>query len=108
MSNRSWQILCWNIRGLNDSNKWDAVRSKVEESACAVFCLQETKKQDVDSTFVRNLAPRRFDKYDFVPSVGASGGILLVWNSSVFAGTVVDKQRFGITAHFTSTQSSQT
>jgi exonuclease III len=69
MSNRSWQILCWNIRGLNDSNKWDVVRSKVEESACVVFCLQETKKQDVDSTFVRNL----------------------VWNSSIFLGTVVDK-----------------
>jgi exonuclease III len=105
MNNRSWQILCWNIRGLNDSNKWDAVRSKVEESACTVFCLQETKKQDFDSGFIRNFAPRRFDKFDFVPSVGASGGILLVWNSSVFDGTVLDKQRFGITMHFVSIHS---
>jgi hypothetical protein len=107
MNNRSWQILCWNIRGLNDSNKWDAVRNKVEESACAVFCLQETKKQDFDSGFIRNFAPRRFDKFDFVPSVGASGGILLVWNSSVFDGTVLDKQRFGITMHFVSIHSGQ-
>jgi hypothetical protein len=109
MSNRSrsWQILCWNIRGLNNSNKWDAVKNKVEESACAVFCLQETKRHDFDSGFIRNFAPRRFDKYDFVPSVGASGGILLAWNSSVFDGNVVDKQRFGITVHFTSTQTSQ-
>jgi exonuclease III len=109
MSNRtrSWQILCWNIRGLNDSNKWDAVRNKVEESACAVFCLQETKKHAFDSSFIRNFAPRRFDKYDFVPSVGASGGILLVWNSTVFDGTVLDKQRYGITVHFTSTHTSQ-
>lgn len=73
MNNRSWQILCWNIRGLNDSNKWDAVTNKVEESACTVFCLQETKKQDFDSGFIRNFAPRHFDKFDFVPSVGASG-----------------------------------
>ena len=90
MNNRSWQFLCWNIRGLNDSNKWDAVRNKVEESACAVFCLQETKRQDCDSAFVRNLAPRCFDIFDFIPSIGASGGILLVWNSSVFSGTILD------------------
>ena len=71
------------------------------------FCLQETKKHDFDSGFIRNFAPRRFNKYDFVPSVGVSGGILLVWNSSVFYGIVLDKQRFGITVRFTSTQTSQ-
>jgi exonuclease III len=107
MNNRSWHILCWNIRGLNDSKKWEEVRNKVEESACAVFCLQETKKTEFDSAFISNIAPRRFDKYDFVPSVGASGGILLVWNSSVFSGQIIDKQHYGITASFISNQNSQ-
>jgi exonuclease III len=108
MNSRSWQILCWNIRGLNDSNKWEAVRNKVEESACSIFCLQETKMTDCDSAFVRNLAPRRFDKFDFVSSIGASGGILLVWNNSIFSGTILDKQRFGITSCFVSNQNSNT
>lgn len=52
MNSRSWQILCWNIRGLNDANKWDAVWGKVEESGCAIICLQETKKQDCDMAFI--------------------------------------------------------
>jgi exonuclease III len=108
MNNRSWQVLCWNIRGLNDSNKWEAVQNKIEESGCSVFCLQETKIQNCDNAFIRKLAPRRFDRFDFIPSVGASGGILLVWNSTVFTGSIVDKQRFGITASFTSNQNGQT
>jgi hypothetical protein len=70
--------------------------------------LQETKKQDCDSAFIRNFAPRHFDKFDFIPSIGTSGGILLVWNSSAFAGAVLDKQRFGITARFTSMHNSET
>jgi exonuclease III len=44
MASRNWQILCWNIRGLNASAKWDAVREKIEEIACSVICLQEKKR----------------------------------------------------------------
>ena len=71
------------------------------------FVYRKQKKHDFDSGFIRNFAPRRFNKYDFVPSVGASRGILLAWNSSVFYGIVLDKQRFRITVRFTSTQTSQ-
>ena len=51
---------------------------------------------------IRKFAPRHFDKFDFVPSIGASGGILLVWNSAVFTGLTIDKQSFGLTVSFTS------
>ena len=91
MSSRSWQILCWNIRGINATGKWDAVRDKIEESVCSIFCLQETKKEHFDHAFIRKLAPKRFDSFDFVPSMGASGGILVGWNSSIFRGHVLDK-----------------
>jgi hypothetical protein len=103
MSTRSWHILCWNIRGINAVAKWDAVRDKVEESSCSVICLQETKRESFDLSYIRNFAPRRFDKFDYIPSVGASGGILVIWNSSIFTGDVIEKQRFGITLSFKST-----
>jgi hypothetical protein len=45
-------------------------------------------------SFIRNFAPKRFDRYDLVPSVGASGGILVIWNNSCFGGTMLDKQSF--------------
>jgi hypothetical protein len=66
------------------------------------FSLQETKFQQVDMQLVRKFAPRRFDKFDFVPSAGASGGILVLWNSSLFQGTTLDKQSFGISISFNS------
>lgn len=74
LNKRSWNVLNWNIRGLNDIGKSDAVRAKIEESSCAIYCLQETKKENFNHSFIKKLAPKRFDKFAFSPSVGASGG----------------------------------
>jgi hypothetical protein len=59
-----------------------------------------------DASYIRNFAPRRFDCFDFIPSIGASGGILVLWNSTIFSGTVLDKQRFGTTVSFISVHNS--
>jgi exonuclease III len=101
MSTCNWSILCWNIRGINASEKWDAVRDKIKESASLVICLQETKREIFDMAYIRKFAPRHFDTFDFIPLIGASGGILVLWNNAIFSGSVLDKQSFGMTAfHF--------
>jgi len=102
MNNRNWNILCWNIRGINATSKWDAVRDKIEESSCSVICLQETKREHFDMMYIRKFAPKRFDNFDYIPFVGASGGVLVIWSSSSLQGTVIDKQQFGITIRFQS------
>jgi len=66
-----------------------------------VVCLQETKRESFDSAFIRNFAPRRFDKFAFFPSVGLSGGLLVLWNSLVFLGNVVVAKPYTITIDFT-------
>ena len=38
--NRSWNILNWNIRGINSEDKCNAVKEKIDESACAIYCIQ--------------------------------------------------------------------
>ena len=76
--NRSWNILCWNVRGLNGKDKWNALRNKIDESSYAVVCLQETKRQSFDAPFIRNFAPRWLDSFDYIPSNGSSGGILVL------------------------------
>jgi hypothetical protein len=96
MINRAWNVLCWNIRGLNDKDKWDSIRNKIEESCANIFCLQETKREAIDLQFIRNFAPKRFDNFDFSPSVGASGGILVCWASNHFSGSTVEKHPFAI------------
>ena len=93
---KSWNVLNWNIRGLNDAAKQRAVKAKIEESACDVLCLQKTKMESV-SPFLKKVAPKRFRKFVFSPSLGASGGLLVGWNDSNFTGQTVEVSRFSIT-----------
>jgi hypothetical protein len=51
---------------------------------------------------IRKFAPRRFDKFDFIPSQGALGGILVIRNSTYFLGITIDKLQFGTTISFSS------
>jgi len=83
-------------------DKWDSVRDKINESACSIVCLQETKCDHFDIPFLRKFLPRRFDKFDFVPSIGASGGILVAWISNHFVGSILEKRQYGLTINFTS------
>jgi hypothetical protein len=52
--------------------------------------VQETKCDNIDHKFLRKFCPKRFDTFAFSPSMGASGGILVVWNSSVFSGELLE------------------
>jgi len=56
-NNRSWNILNWNIRGINEEDKCKAVKEKIEESVAVVYCIQETKRTSFDPFFVKNLLP---------------------------------------------------
>lgn len=101
--NRSLNILCWNVRGLNDPDKWDLVYNKIEESACSIFYFQETKKESCDLAFLHKFAPKRFDCFEFCPSEGASGGIIVGWMSRMFTCVTIDIQIFAIRLEITST-----
>jgi exonuclease III len=63
---QNWNILNWNVRGLNLDDKHNAIRAKLEESACSIFYLQETKSQHFDHSSIRKMAPKNFNKFDFV------------------------------------------
>jgi exonuclease III len=102
MDMRHWIILWWNIRGFNSESKWLALKNKIEESGCAIICLQETKKDSFDHSFIRKFSPRRFDKFEFVPSLGVSVGLAIIWNNSIFSGTLIHRERFALSVQFTS------
>ena len=104
---RNWNVLCWDMRGLNSEARQRDLRAKIEESRCSVLCLQETKCENFDIRMIRSFCPRRFDQFAFSPSVGASGGILVIWNSSIFHDQLIDIQRFGVVVSFQSLQNSE-
>jgi exonuclease III len=99
---RKWKVLCWIVRGLNAKEKWEAIKDKISESGCDVVCLQETKRQTFDAQFIKKFCPARFDAFEFLPSVGASGGIITIWKSSLFSGSLVFSNAFAVSIEFLS------
>jgi hypothetical protein len=74
----------WNIRNYRYVGDVSAIREKIEESGCVVICIQATKRASFDHKSIRSFCPKCFDNFAFSPSVGASGGTLVIWNSTVF------------------------
>jgi exonuclease III len=74
----SWNILDWNIRGINSQERWDDIKQRVEECNCNIMCLQETKREHFDQSYIQNFCHGKFNKFAFNPSVGNSGGIITV------------------------------
>ena len=54
-TNRSWNILNWNIRGINSEDKWLALRQKIDESDCNILSLQETKREIFDAAYLKKI-----------------------------------------------------
>jgi len=61
-----------------------------------VICLQETKKETFDALFLKKICPSGFDSFEVLPSVGASGGILIAWKGSVFKGAKIFCNNFAL------------
>ena len=84
----SWKVMTWNVRGINSSWKWDSIKNKISEAQCDIVCLQETKRDHFDLNFIRLFCPP-FDCLEFLPSLGASAGSIILWKSSCFQGKCI-------------------
>jgi hypothetical protein len=58
--------------------------------------------EDITPHSFKRLAPKRFTKFAFSPSRGASGGILIGWNDSLLQRTDQEVNLFSITVDFVS------
>jgi len=75
-------ILIWNVRGLNSVARRNVVRSLVVSTKIDIVCLQETKMVAISREIILSMLGSDFDNnYICLPSVGASGGILIAWRS---------------------------
>lgn len=93
------QILIWNVRGLNSTARQDAVRLLVDSSRIDVVCLQETKMPVISRGLILSMLGCDFDNnFCFLPSVGASGGILVAWRNRIGAAgaTRIDTHWVGL------------
>jgi hypothetical protein len=54
---------------------------------------------------LKNFCPKKYNKFEFIPSVGASGGIIIIWNGSLFNGEIAFENEFSLSIKFTSSLS---
>jgi len=73
------KILCWNVRGLNSKARQDTVRTLITSCQVEVVCLQETKISGISRGFILSMLGSDFPYWLELPSIGASGGILVAW-----------------------------
>lgn len=100
--NRSWNILNWNVRGINSSVRWNDIRQKIDESTCCVMTFQETKRDHFDLSYIKNFCPKRFNQFCYSASNGSSGGIITIWNGNMLKGKIISHNYFHITIEFSS------
>ncbi|GJS39763.1 putative RNA-directed DNA polymerase, eukaryota [Tanacetum coccineum] len=88
-----------NSNGLGGDNKKSWINELVDRNSPSFFGVQETKLESVDQSLIRSLWPRSYAQFAFSGSVGASGGILTMWDSRVFTmeQTFCDRNFLGIT-----------
>jgi len=72
------KVISWNIRGLNCPNKRSDVKRVLCRFACDIAILQESKLEVVGRQIVVSLWGRRHVQWLFLPSVGRSGGIIII------------------------------
>jgi hypothetical protein len=42
-----------------------------------------------DQAYIKKLCPKVFNTFCFIPSIGASGGSIIIWNGNKLQGEVV-------------------
>lgn len=85
MSIKNCNIICWNVRGLNDGAKRASVRNQILSSGATVVCLQETKIANWTQTLITEIVGNDLAQGMVVlPSIGASGRILIAASARFF------------------------
>lgn len=70
-------------------------------------CAVKKQKESFDLDYLGKFFPKRFNKLEFLPAIGASGGLLVAWTNSLFSGHNILSNEFSISVEFTSTHSGQ-
>jgi len=85
MSAKNCNIICWNVRGLNDGAKRATVRNQILSTGATLVCLQETKITAWNQTLLTETVGADMANNNVcLPSIGASGGILITASERFF------------------------
>lgn len=93
-------VLIWNVRGLNMRACRDAVRELWARERASILCRVKTKVDVLSQAMANDLMGLSFD-YLCLPSVGASGGIIVAWRRDEWTSTGSVYRSFSLTVKLT-------
>ena len=96
------KIISWNVRGLNEQDKRLKVRNLIRKWGPDVVCLQETKMGLINRAVIRSLWGGQHVNWSYLGSCGASGGVLVMWDTRVVNKIEEVVGRFSVSCKFTS------
>lgn len=91
------EVLCWNVRGLNNPAKRSAVREFVVSVGVSIVCLLESKLDIVDRYILAQCVGPEFDAFVHLPAQETRGGIIVAWKTLVVTIDQVVIDTYGIT-----------
>lgn len=74
------KIMSWNVRGSGSRLKRGSIKEVVFKEDRNILVLQELKREEVKRRFISSIWKSRFKEWVFLPSMGRSRGILVVWD----------------------------
>jgi len=77
------KLISWNVRGLNQRSKLLKIRNLLRQWKADIISLKETKLELFSNCIVKILWGCQFVDWFYLPSSGASSGILLMWDRRI-------------------------
>ena len=75
------KIVSWNVRGIGSVRKRGVIKENLLKMRLDIVLLQETKKETLEDKVVGSLWKARNRSWVALPSVGRSGGIVMIWDA---------------------------
>ena len=94
------KIVSWNVRGLNEHDKRLQVRNLIRKWKADIVCLQETKLELINRGVIFSLWGGHHVDWLYLGSMGASGGVLLMWDNRVVEKLEEAVGRFSVSCKF--------
>ncbi|XP_071713722.1 uncharacterized protein [Rutidosis leptorrhynchoides] len=90
------KIISFNVRGLGklDKEKFNWIKNLIRFHNPDIFAIQESKRKRVTDFMIESLWGNKNFEYIFKPSVGLSGGLIMIWDPSRFCVSGVVEREF--------------
>ncbi|XP_050259852.1 uncharacterized protein LOC126704907 [Quercus robur] len=94
------RIVSWNVRGLNEQDERLQVRNLIRKWKVDAVYLQETKMEFINRGVICSLWGGQHVDWLYLGSLGASGGVLLMWDNRVVDKVEKAVDRFSVSCKF--------